>query len=339
MASITKRKTGYQAEVRRKGFPTVSKVFGNRKDAEAWARLIESEMDRGCFIDRTEAERTTLGEVLERYKQEISPKKKSAETEIMRINKFLKDEKICAYKVSALNGKLLSQWRDKRLSEVSGSSVNRELNLISHALNIALKEWGINASNPVALIQRPKHNKARERRLSPQEREYLLCQLEPSLRRSNGTYRAGGSHNHWCQPIVLLALETAMRMGELLSLQWRDVNLLSRTATLQDTKNGEKRAVPLSTSAVAILTGLPRSIDGRVFPITRDALKRVFTRACKRADIQNLHFHDLRHEATSSFFERGLNIMEVSSITGHKTLHMLKRYTHLKASELALKLG
>ncbi|HJV84495.1 MAG TPA: site-specific integrase [Noviherbaspirillum sp.] len=339
MAAITKRKSGYQAEIRRKGFPTVSKVFGSRRDAEAWSRRIESEMDQRCFVDRTEAEKTTLGDVLCRYKCEITPKKKSADSEALRISKFLRDEKICAYKVSALNGKLLADWRDRRLLEVSGSSVNRELNLISHALNIARKEWGIHVDNPVSFIQRPKHNKPRERRLSAQEKDVLLLELKLSCRRPNGTFKAGGSHNPWVLPVVLFALETAMRMGEILSLRWVDIDLSKRVAILHDTKNGERRAVPLSTSAIEGLSGLPRSIDGRVFPITREALKRAFSRACERAGVQDLHFHDLRHEATSSLFEKGLNMMEVAAITGHKTFQMLKRYTHLKAEDLAVKLG
>jgi integrase len=339
MAAITKRKSGYQAEIRRKGYPTVSKMFSSRKDAEAWARLIESEMDRGSFVDRTEAERTTLNDILERYVREITPKKKSAETEAIRIKRFIRDEKLCAYKVSALTGKLLAEWRDKRLTEVSGSSVNRELNLISHALNIARKEWGVHVENPVSLIHRPKHNKGRERRLSVQEKEVLLRKLEASKRRSDGTFEPGGSHNPWVKPAVILALETAMRMSEILSLRWQDIHFSNRTATLHDTKNGESRIVPLSSTAIALLTSMPKSIDGRVFPITKDALKRVFSRACRRAGVIDLHFHDLRHEATSSLFERGLNVMEVASVTGHKTLHMLKRYTHLKAEDLAKKLG
>lgn len=198
---------------------------------------------------------------------------------------------------------------------------------------------GIHVDNPVTLIRRPKHNKPRERRLSEHEKQCLLSELDLSSRRSDGTYMEGGSHNPWCKPVVILALETAMRMGELLSLRWEDINLIRRTVTLQDTKNGEKREVPLSSIAVQLLTNLPRSIDGRVFPISRDALKRVYSRACERAKIVDLHFHDLRHEATSAFFEKGLNVMEVASITGHKTLHMLKRYTHLKAENLAHRLG
>lgn len=339
MSAITKRSTGYQAEVRRKGFPTVSKTFSNRKDAEVWSRIIESEMDRGCFIDRTEAERTTLGDILERYRREISPKKKAGAIEVVRINKFVRDEPICSYKAAALSGKLLSEWRDKRLQEVSGSSVNRELNLISHAINIARKEWGIHIENPVQLIHRPKHNKPRERRLSAAELESLLKELDLSPRRLDGTYEIGGTRNPWLKPIVLLALETAMRMSELLSLQWSDIDLHKRTATLWETKNGDKRVVPLSKAALGLLAGLARSIDGRVFPTTREAVKRGFVRATDRAGIQDLHFHDLRHEATSRLFEKELNMMEVATITGHKTLSMLKRYTHLRAENLALKLG
>lgn len=143
MASVKKRVSGYQVQIRRKGFPTVSQSFPNRKDAAAWARMIESEMDRGIFLDRTEADRTTLGDILKRYQQEVSPLKRSGAIEIVRINRFLRTEKLCSYKASALSGKLLSEWRDKRLKEVSGSSVNRELNLLSHAINIARKEWGI----------------------------------------------------------------------------------------------------------------------------------------------------------------------------------------------------
>jgi len=222
---------------------------------------------------------------------------------------------------------------------VSGSSVNRELNLLSHAVNIARKEWGIHIDNPIALIQRPKLNRSRDRRLSAQEELALFGELALVGRSLGGTYVPGGTQNSWLAPIVVLALETAMRRGELLSLQWRNVDLWKRTATLEDTKNGERRMVPLSTVARSTLDRLPRTIDGSVFPTTSDAIKRGFQRAVHRANIADLHFHDLRHEATSRLFERGLNIMEVAAITGHKSLAMLKRYTHLRAEDLAKKLA
>ena len=339
MASIKQRPSGYQVQIRRKGFPQFSRMFSSYKDAIAWAHIVESEMDRGCFLDRTEADRSTLGDILERYRKEVSPLKKSGAVETIRINSFLRSEQLCSYKASALTGKLLAEWRDRRLKEVSGSSVNRELNLLSHAINVARKEWGINIANPVELIQRPKHNKPRERRLTTDELDRLLEQLETTGRTEQGTYMAGGTHNPWLRPLVLVAIETGMRQSELLSLIWRKVDLSKRVATLDDTKNGSRRVVPLSKAAIAALGGLPRSIEGRVFPTSREAVKRGFRRAAERAGITNLHFHDLRHEGTSRLFEKGLNVMEVASITGHKTLSMLQRYTHLRAENLLEKLG
>jgi integrase len=113
-----------------------------------------------------------------------------------------------------------------------------------------------------------------------------------------------------------------------------------QTAFLPETKNGESRGVPLSLAAIQVLKALPRSVSGAVFPgVTSEAIKRAFIRACRRAEIENFRFHDLRHEATSRLFEKNLDMMEVASITGHKTLQMLKRYTHLRAEDLARKLG
>ena len=148
------------------------------------------------------------------------------------------------------------------------------------------------------------------------------------------------ARNPWLLPIVQLALETAMRQGELIRLRWEHIDLNRRTAHLPDTKNGESRTVPLSTTAVRVLRALPRSLHGQVFPgVTTEAIKRAYIRAVRRAGIEDLRFHDLRHEATTRLFEKGLNIMEVASITGHKDLRMLRRYTHLKAEDLAIKLG
>jgi integrase len=339
MASIKQRTSGYQAQVRRKGFPTLSRMFASRKDAEAWARMIESDMDRGTFLDRTEAERTTLGELLKKYQKEISPRKRAGAIEVIRINRFLNNEKLCSYKASALTGKLLSEWRDKRLKEVSGSSVNRELNLLSHAINIARKEWGIHISNPVEYIQRPKNNQPRERRLQGDELKQLLAELNLTDRNEQGHFMTGGTHNPWLKPLVLIAIETGMRQSELLSLTWHKVDLAKRTATLDQTKNGSRRVVPLSNAAKTVLEALPRSIDGKVFPTSREAVKRGFNRAVERAGIPDLHFHDLRHEATSRLFEIGLNVMEVATITGHKTLSMLMRYTHIRPESLLAKIG
>ncbi|TXI95439.1 MAG: site-specific integrase, partial [Burkholderiaceae bacterium] len=147
------------------------------------------------------------------------------------------------------------------------------------------------------------------------------------------------TNNPWLKPIVIFAIETGMRRSEILSLEWANVDPTRRVARLLDTKNGEGRSVPLSARAVQVLEVLPRSIDGQVFPVSAESVKLAFVRAVKRAGISDLHFHDLRHEAVSRLFEKGLNVMEVASISGHKTLQMLKRYTHLNVSDLLVKIG
>jgi integrase len=327
MAAINKRATGYQAQIRRKGFPPVSKMFQTKREAEVWARAYESEMDRGDYVDRSEADRTTLGEILLRYKQEVTPLKKSAANETLRIDRLIRDESLCLYKATALTGRLFAEWRDQRSKQVTGSTVNREIDILSHAINTARKEWGIHISNPVEIIRRPKHNKSRERRLSVEEESRLMLELETKTR------------NPWMRPIVIFAIETGMRRSEILSLTWEYVDLQRRVARLVDTKNGEGRSVPLTLKATSLLLSMPRSIDGRVFATTAEAVKLSFQRAVVRSQIDDLHFHDLRHEAVSRLFEKGLNVMEVASVSGHKTLQMLKRYTHLSSDILLSKIG
>ncbi|MGC9208169.1 site-specific integrase, partial [Acidithiobacillus sp.] len=139
--------------------------------------------------------------------------------------------------------------------------------------------------------------------------------------------------------IVQFAIETGMRRSEICGLRWENVNLAGKVALLPDTKNGKARNVPLSSAAVAVLSALPRRLSGGVWDVKEDTVTQAFARCCRRAVIEDLHFHDLRHEATSRFFEKGLNPMQVAAITGHKTLQMLKRYTHLRAEDLAKMLG
>lgn len=340
MATIRRRKDSkrFEVQIRRDGWPKIVRTFSSAADARAWASVIESEIERGVFIDRTEAEKNTLGDIFQRYLTEVSSQKKGHDVERYRLISLQRDP-IAKFKVAGLSGKLMAEWRDRRLKEVSGSTTNRDLNLISHVINVARKEWGMHIENPIVMIRRPPENKARKRRLAVGEEERLLVELELSTRSSNGCFEAGGAHNPWIRPLVILALETAMRRGELLALRWSDVFLADRFVRLHDTKNGESRDVPLSTRAYGVLEGLPRHISGRVFPITADAVKKVFTRAVERAGLKDLHFHDLRHEATSRIAEKLDNVLELSAVTGHKTLSMLKRYYHPRAKDLAWKLG
>lgn len=351
-----------RVKIRRTGFPSVSKTFdvhGTRqaeinlakREAEAWARQIESEMDRGVFVSRIESEQTTLKECLERYLREVSPTKKGAEHERYKIGVILKHKLAMRY-MASIRGTDLAAYRDDRLKVVASATVTRELALISHVFNMARKEWGMeNLQNPVEVVRKPKLPQGRDRRLLPGELDAILA----------------ASESDQLKVIVLLALETAMRRGELASLKWRDVFLSEQYLVLPDTKNGSSRAVPLSKKAVGLLQGLKEAkasspgagdvVDDRVFPMRADCITQAFERARDRARacyahecvhagkktddafLGNLRFHDLRHEATSHLFEIGLNPIEAASVTGHKDLRMLMRYTHLKAEDLAKKLG
>ena len=195
---------------------------------------------------------------------------------------------------------------------------------------MAVKDWGIALpANPAKMVRRPQVARGREHRLLPGEESKLFASCNQS--------RAG-----MLAPVVRFAIETGMRMGEILSLTWRNVDLAHRIATLPDTKTGDARQVPLSTAAIAAISSLPRHFsDGRVFWTWQrgDSRENAWRRAVKLAGLEDLRFHDLRHEAVSRFFELGLNPMEVASISGHKTLQMLKRYTHLRAADLVRKLG
>lgn len=325
MATIRKKgEYQWHVQVRRKGYPTQTKTFETKSAAEAWARSVENEMYRGAFISRAEAESTTLREVLERYEREITPSKKGAAKEKSVIKKLLA-EPLAARFMASIRGTDLAALRDQRLKIYSPKTVVNELALLSNVFNIARKEWGMESlSNPVEMVSKPRIKNARERRLSEDELNKIIDNT--------------GSRE--LPAIIRLLTETAMRRGELSKLRWENIDLKDRIAHLLDTKNGEDRTVPLSSRAMAALQALPRRIDGRVFGMSPDAITRAFSRACERTGIQDARIHDLRHEATSRLFEKGtLDMMEVASITGHKTLQMLKRYTHLKAKDLAQKLG
>ena len=196
----------------------------------------------------------------------------------------------------------------------------------SHLFEIARKEWGMESIiNPVDNIRLPPPGQPRTRRLVDDEEAQLLATAK--------TY--GGEIG----PIITLAIETAMRRGEISAMQWENLNRKSRVLLLPETKNGTPRRVPLSSRALAALDGLPRRIDGKVWDMKPDSISQAFERVCLSAGVEGLTFHDLRHEATSRLFEKGLNPMEVAAITGHKTLQMLKRYTHLRAEDLVGRLG
>ncbi|WON72755.1 site-specific integrase [Nitrosospira sp. Is2] len=330
MATVRKLSSGkWNAQVRRKGHSPISKSFTYEKDAHVWIRSIESDMDRGSYVNRSTADSTTLGEALERYRDEITPKKKGKDQELRRIAVWLKHP-LARRSLSSLKGKDFAKHRDDRLlKRCSAGTLRLELALISHLYTIALKEWGIPVTNPVSLIRKPTANNARTRRLEDDEEDRLLnaCRL---------------SKNILLYPIAVLAIETAMKLSELLNMEWTDIDIKKRIIVLSDTKNGTARTIPLSLRAIDILSSIPKHIACRRVFFTwlprSDAMNGAFKTAVKKAGMDNFHFHDLRHEATSRYFELGMNVMEVSAITGHKSLQMLRRYTHISNNVLINKL-
>ncbi len=324
MASIRKRGSRWHAQIRRNGYPPQSKTFSSKSAAQSWARQLESEMDRGSFSDRTSAEQTTLLDALLRYKAEVLPTKRS-QIQISSMIKLI-SHGIGHYSLANLNSQVIAEYRDQRLLSVGSQTVKHEIGVISRTINVAMKEWGITLpmGNPVQYVSMPRIPAGRERRLVEDEEERLRTTL---------------SHSPLICNIISFALETAMRRGEIASMRWQQVNLKTRMVHLPVTKTNTPRYVPLSTHAHTILNRLPRRIDNLVWGVRSDSITQAFMRACKRANIENLRFHDLRHEATSRLFERGLSMMEVASITGHKDLRMLRRYTHLRTQDLIQKLG
>ena len=347
MASFRKRgELQWQARIARKGFPAQVKTFNTKSEAEAWAAIIESTMARGTFVSSAESERTTFREALERYQREITVSKKGEMPERSRIKNLLGDA-IANRSLASIRSSDVASYRDTRIKKVSAQTVVHEINLISNLFNVARKEWGMeNLSNPVEIIKKPKLPNGRDRRLVGEEESQLLAAAEES--------------SYALKALILVALGTAMRLGELLRLSWVDVDLDKRVALLRDTKNGDARQVPLSTPVVNTLTSLTCDIDDkRVFWNWKasDSIQATWRRTVKRAQKQyrddclkakqianskflcEFRFHDLRHEAASRLFELGFNPMEVASITGHKTLQMLKRYTHLRAEDLAKRMA
>lgn len=326
MATIRKLRGRWQAAVRRRGMAPRSKSFDSKVDAERWARSLEAELDRtGALPDTRPAENTTLAQILTRYRDTVSPTKRSAVTEIARINAILR-RPLCHRTLTRLSTADLAAYRDERLRTVAPATVIRELNTISHAIDTARREWDIHlAANPCKLVRRPSPPKGRTRRLEGDEEQRLLA-------------AADRGRVPYLRPLIELAVETGMRRGELLSLTWEHIDLERRVAHLPLTKNGSSRDVPLSSRAVETLTRLRTGENAKVFATAPNAVRLAWERLRRRVGLEDLHLHDLRHEAVSRLFEKGFNVVEVASISGHRELRMLTRYTHLRAADLAERL-
>jgi integrase len=342
MASIRKRNGKYQVQVRRQGYPLVTRTFTLRADAVAWGKAAEVALDRGELVDSGKEQRpqfTTLDELLGQYLDVVSPTKRGGAHDASKLQP-IRRHRIASLPLSLLKASDLALYRDERLAAVVPATFRREMTLVRHAIDIAMKEWGLRTpKNPVDDLRQPRVANARKRRLADGEWEVLIR-------------LAAGKP---IEPILRFARETGMRRGEIMSVTWKDIDLDAATAYLPMTKNGEPRTVPLSPEAIRVLRSVQEGkryrrgggrlpavrVDAgdRVFAMSPNALRLAWDRLKVKAGIEDLHLHDLRHEAISRFFEMGLSLPEVALISGHKDYRMLARYTHLKATDVAAKLA
>ena len=326
MASIRKRGERWQVRIQLSGHPAASKTFSNKKDALLWAKKTESDMERGVWLDIKQVD-ISIQDALARYSEEVTPSKKGASRELNRI-KHLMEYKIATKNLCSVRGSDVAEFRDALIGKgYAPATVKKFLEVLSSLFNTAISEWGYESlGNPVRQVKKPIVRNGRTRRLTASE-EYLL--LDAAAKHKGG----------WLKPVILLAIETAMRRGEIAALRIEDIDLQRRIAVLHETKNGDSRLVPLSSKAIHAIKNLINDrVNGRLVGVNADAITGAFHTAVIRAGINDFRVHDLRHEGVSRLFEKGLNPLEVAAISGHKTLSMLQRYTHLQATNLVKKL-
>ncbi len=348
MASFRKRivdgQTRWDVTVTRLGAPRQSKTFQTKSAGEAWARDLERDAERGTYQSTEVALRVTVGRLVDRYYKDVLSHTKSALTWKTRVKRVkegslaslplltLTPEKVAAYRDQRLKTKAMGGGPDGKPQNrlMSTQSVRHELGMLKRAIDHASREWGLYlpAGNPVTKIKLPAPSKARERRSQGVEYERLLQEAYASR-----SPRLGYA--------IEFATETAMRRGEICNLQWSDIDLNRRIAHARETKNGEPRHVPLSNRAIEVLIKVKgKRNKGAVFGLTNHAFSQAFKRVARRIGSDDLRLHDLRHEATSRLAVK-LNgdVLALSAITGHKTLQMLKRYTHLNPEDLAKRIA
>ena len=326
MANIRMRQGRYQAQVRRHGYPQATKTFTSITEAKKWVKATEIDMERQQFSPKISM---TVREMLEKYEQICLPTHKGADTSEKYRVKMLKNY-FGVMPLDQLTPAHLARYRDARLKTVQSITVQRDFTVLRSAITTAMIEWDIPLKqNPVSRIRFRKVDKPRVRVMSDDEEIRLLEHASPMLGR-----------------MIVVAVESAMRLGEICNIRKRDINFQNQTLHIPQTKTDKPRTIPLSIRALNALTEQLRA-SGNVIPLSdqplfmmhRSKVFREFHKSLKGAGITGLRFHDLRHTATTRLFEKGLGIMEVALVTGHQDLRMLKRYTHLKPESLVARLG
>jgi integrase len=319
-----KQRTSYRAQIRRKGFPPVTATFDRKTDADRWAKETETDMSRRRYFPQHEAERRTLADLVDRQLEAVKMDRPH-DYERQRVILGWWKEKLGDYTLATVTPDLIGRHRDALQTKegMSPGTVNRYLSALSKAFSNAVKEWHWLPNNPMERVSKKAEPRGIVRFLSDDERAALLKACRQSEYKS-------------LYLIVLFALTTGMRRGEIFGLRWQDIDLERRVAVLQDTKNGDRRSVPIVPEVAELLKehGKVRKIgNDQLFASDGPAEVWLFDKAwyaaLKAAKVKNFRFHDLRHSCASYLAMSGATTAEIAAVLGHRTLQMVKRYAHL----------
>ena len=329
MANIEKRNGTYRVKVRLKGHPTQTATFQTRTEAKRWAQGIESTLREGRRFPTTEVTSHTLAELIDRYLVDVLPHKSAASIETQTIQLTYWRTHFGRYSLSNITPGLIAEHRDLLARTRKNSTVRRYLAALSHTFTIAIKEYQWLEDNPCRRVRKPPEPCGRVRFLSEEEIHRLL----------DACLESRNPHLH---TVVVLALSTGARKMELLKLRWPDVDLKRDRLILRRTKNGETRSVPIvgyARDIMGVRVNSRRSDTGFVFIDSTGrrslCIRNAFNNAVERAGIKDFRFHDLRHTAASHLAMNGSSLLEIAAILGHKSLEMVKRYSHLSESHTA----
>jgi integrase len=338
MASILPIGDKWRAQIRRKGHPQITRTFDKKAHAEAWARKTEEELRAGEFSDTRGLGDFTLGVLIERYNREIGLLKPFGDSK--RSSLKILNEQLGNIRMNVLTSKVVVEFAKTRNAKGAGMvTVSMYLTYLTGVLKVARALWNMPLPSDIVEDAREILNymglvgksKQRDRRPTQDELDRLYSHFDGNKRAKLPTAE-----------VVRFAVATAMRAGEIGGLLWRDVNTKDRTIIIQNRKHpsekiGNNQTVPLlavgGLDAFEILMRQPRTSE-RVFPFKIDSCLAAFTRACKELAIEDLHFHDLRHEGVSRLFEAGYRIEQVALVSGHRDWAMLRRYTQVRAKDL-----
>ena len=325
MANITKLKSGKWRVQIRSHNKYISKSFLKKAHASMWAKEIEYQLDRDQYEDFSDSARISLGELITRYRVEITPHKKGRDTEKYKLN-FILRHKIAKVKLLSLKAKHVIDFKKDISEGRAPSTINKYIHYIYTVWETAKLNWDIALPyrNPCELVKKEKVKDKIDRILSIEEYQDLLQACTTS-------------NLAFLSDIVEFAYITAMRFGEITKLKTSNINFEKSTALLIDTKNGETRLVPLTSRAVEICQKF--RFREKLFDINRDKFRHYFEQACFRAKVKNFRFHDLRACAITNLFLNGWSIAEVSVVSGHKTWSELKRYTRIQPDTLVSKIN